>query len=114
MNISINIIGKIHSPYGDRLSAPRQGFLSEEKVKIEIFPEFAEGLHTLQPDQKIVVLYWADKADRNILQTKTPFGPEIKGVFATRSPARPNPINLCEAEITSIENNILFVKGLTH
>lgn len=110
--IDINILGTIYTSYKDSKSAPRQGYLSEEIAQIELLPEFAEAASTLKTGQKIVVLYWADRANRSVLQTRTPFGPDIKGVFATRSPNRPNPINICEVVITGIENNVLLVQGI--
>ena len=47
-----------------------------------------------------------------MLQTVTPGGPELKGVFATRSPARPNPIAFCIAEVIRMDGNRIYVKGV--
>lgn len=60
----------------------------------------------------LIVLYWCHQAGRDKLQTRTPHGPEIRGVFAYRSPARPNPIAFCVAEILSWEGNRLLVRGI--
>ncbi len=60
----------------------------------------------------IIVLYWCDRARRDVLKTVTPWGPEEKGVFATRSPSRPNPIAFCVVDLVRIEGNNLVVKGL--
>jgi len=62
----------------------------------------------------IVVLFWLDRAVRTIMQVH-PRGDRTKpkrGVFATRSPVRPNPVAVSELEVQDIQNNILFVKGL--
>lgn len=110
--MTLKPIGVIRSPYAERKDAPRQGFLSDQTATLELAPEYAEGLLGLKPHSQILVLYWADRAERDVLQTKTPFGPEIKGVFVCRSPARPNPISLCVAEVVAIDKHLVRVKGL--
>ena len=47
-----------------------------------------------------------------MLQTQTPFGPELRGVFACRSPSRPNPISFCVVDLLGREKNRLLVRGL--
>lgn len=105
-------IGMIHSPYKIKGEAPRQGYLSQEEMLLEIYPSYVEGLKDLSNCSHILLLYWLDKANREILQTTTPFGPEIKGVFATRSPNRPNPIGVCVARKIKIVANQVTVVGL--
>ena len=105
-------IGIIHSKYMDSKDAPRQGRYSENESVIEIFPEYAEGLDGLQNVNSIIVLYWGDRADRNIVKSKPPFMTEEYGVFSTRSPHRPNPIAICVCNIIEIQNNKIRVKGL--
>ena len=105
-------IGIIHSPYLERGDAPRQGRLSEEVMTIEIFSEFTPALKGIDKLSHLYVLYWGDRANRDTLQSKTPFSEEPVGVFTSRSPNRPNPIALCIAEVVSRENNVLFVRGL--
>lgn len=104
-------IGKIHSPFTIH-NAPRQGRLSDEVSEIEIYAEFCGGLKGIESVSHLIVLYWCHLASRDVLQTKTPFGPEIQGVFACRSPSRPNPIAFCVAELLEVKGNRLTVKGL--
>jgi tRNA (adenine37-N6)-methyltransferase len=61
---------------------------------------------------RLIILYWGHLADRNTLQTVTPFSPDITGVFACRSPNRPNPIAFCVADLIEVSGNILTVKGV--
>ena len=110
--MKIKAIGVIRSPYKEVGDAPRQGFLSEETSEIEIYPEFIPGLKDIENLSHLVVLYWGHHSKRDLLQTKTPFGPEIKGVFACRSPSRPNPVALCVVKLLNKENNCLIVSGL--
>lgn len=105
-------IGLIKSPYKRKGDAPRQGKLSKELMELEIKNEFAEGLNNLLEGQFIVVLYWCDRSDRNLLKATPPGKDKEKGVFATRSPNRPNPIALNVAKILSIDKNKLIVVGL--
>lgn len=105
-------IGVIHSPYAERDEAPRQGRLSANKIKIEVFPEFVDGLKYIEKASHIFVFYWGDRSNREILQSRTPFSKEPVGVFASRSPNRPNPIALCVADLLQRDGNILTVTGV--
>lgn len=110
--MKLKAIGIIHSPYTKQGEAPRQGRLVPETVRIEIFPEYLPGLKDIDRVSHLIVLYWCDRSDREILQTKTPFSSEPKGVFACRAPNRPNPIAFCVAEILERKENLLLVQGV--
>ncbi len=105
-------IGIIHSPYKTKEDTPRQGKLKENTFKIEVFQDFLPCLKDAETASHLIVLYWADKADRTIQQVNTPFDNKPHGVFATRSPNRPNPINLNVVEVISREDNVLIVNGM--
>ena len=78
---------------------------------IELEPEYIPGLQALNGFSHINVVWWFSdcdsQSDRNILQTRQPYknAPTVMGVFATRSPVRPNPIALTTSEIISIDFN---------
>jgi tRNA-Thr(GGU) m(6)t(6)A37 methyltransferase TsaA len=110
--LELQQIGVIHSPYGTQDEAPRQGRLAGEISELEISPRFASGLKDIDLTSHLMVLYWCHRADRERLQTVTPFGPEVRGVFACRSPARPNPIAVCMVELLQVKGNRLLVRGL--
>ncbi len=105
-------IGVIHSMYGSHEEAPRQGRLVDDVSTIEIYPEYADCLKDIETVSHLIVLYWAHKADRSIHQSSTPFGEEIHGVFATRSPNRPNPVSLGIADLVQRRGNTLTVRRL--
>lgn len=105
-------IGVIHSPYKSKEDAPFQGRFSEETMELEIYPEYADGLKDVEDATHLIILYWLDRAQRDILQTKTPHDAEVHGVFACRSPSRPNPIAFCVAELLERKGNRLMVRGL--
>ena len=105
-------IGVIHSPYRERGDAPRQGRWSDNEVTLEVFPDFADGLKDIDRLSHIIVLYWGDRANRETLQSKTPFSDVPVGVFSSRSPNRPNPIALCVADLLRVAGNRLVVRGV--
>jgi tRNA-Thr(GGU) m(6)t(6)A37 methyltransferase TsaA len=78
-------------------------------AKIVLAPEYAKGLEGLRGYGHVQVLWWMDRCDnpaaRSILVERKPYvhGPEELGVFALRSPERPNPVALSTAEIVSVD-----------
>ena len=104
-------IGVIHSPYQERGQAPRQGRLSKNEIKLEIFPDFIKALKGIEHYTHLLVLYWADHANREVLQSHTPHNNQERvGVFSSRSPNRPNPIAICVASLVRREGNQLVVR----
>ncbi len=110
----LNPIGVIRSPIKQLEDAPKQGAEASVEGELVIDPAYAEGLSGLKPGQKIVILYWLHLADRTRLQVH-PRGDRsrpLKGVFATRSPHRPNPVAVQTVELLGIEGSRLLVRGL--
>jgi len=106
-------IGVIRSPYGpEGKRPPRQGRYSHEVCQIIVDEKFADALKGIENSSHLIVLYWMHKARRDVLASRTPFSDEVFGVFATRSPNRPNPIGICVVELLERKGNVLFVKGL--
>ena len=105
-------IGVVHNAYKNLTDIPRQGRMSEEISEIEIHPAFADGLLKIEQNQYLIVLYWAHLAKRDILKTIPPAAKELHGVFASRSPGRPNPLSLCIVELIERSGSILRVRGL--
>ena len=86
---------------------------------IELLPAYVPGLLGLEHFSHVVVVWWANQNDkpeaRKTLTTCPPYTPEREmGVFATRSPSRPNPIGLTTCEILSVneEEGILKVRNI--
>jgi len=89
-----------------------------ELSKVKIFPEFCAGLQRLNDFSHIIILYWFHLRDKEnerrtlrVTPRRHPGAPQV-GVFASRSPSRPNPIGFCVAELVKIEECTLTVKGL--
>ena len=92
--------------------------IDEREAKIRLFPEFCPGLENIETYSHIIIFYWSHLRDKEeerrvtqVVPRRHPGAPQV-GVFASRSPSRPNPIGLCVVELTKIEPCTLFVKGL--
>ncbi len=105
-------IGVVHSRYRTKKDAPSQGRHRREECTLEIFEEYEPGLLDIEKCSHLIVLYWQHESRRDIVRTKTPWGPEIHGVFATRSPNRPNPIGFCVVDLLERKGRLLKVKGM--
>lgn len=107
-------IGVLHGDIGSRADAPKNYSESDRTGTIEIFPEYLDGLDGIEAGQTIVVLFWLDRSDRDTLKVY-PRGDRsrgLRGVFATRSPMRPNPIAISELKVLAVDGNRLEVLGL--
>ena len=105
-------IGIIHSPYTEKSQTPHQGRFSSKESHIIIFDEFLEGLHGIDKYQYLIVIYWLDKAKRDILKVVPHGKTKKRGVFSTRAPVRPNPLAYSVVELLEHKQNKLVVKGL--
>jgi tRNA-Thr(GGU) m(6)t(6)A37 methyltransferase TsaA len=105
-------IGTARTPYKTRQDAPRQGRTENSLSTLEILPGFEPGLDGVEKFTHLIILYWQHMGDRNKFRTTTPSGPEVRGVFATRSPNRPNPIGLCVVELVERRGRALTVRGM--
>jgi tRNA-Thr(GGU) m(6)t(6)A37 methyltransferase TsaA len=92
MNVDLNPIGYVSSPYMKKEDAPRQGRLTDTEAEIVIDERYLPGLFRSEEKKHLFVLCWFDRADRSVLRATPPHNPVEHGVFATRSPNRPNPI----------------------
>jgi len=111
--ISFNPIGVIHSPFKTLKGIPIQSSMSKTQGSIEIFTQYQDGLKDLEGFSHIYCLFFFDMVKLPVpLQSKPFLADEIKGVFAIRTPFRPNPIGLSILEIIEIEANEIFVNNI--
>ncbi|NYT07512.1 MAG: tRNA (N6-threonylcarbamoyladenosine(37)-N6)-methyltransferase TrmO [Methanomicrobiales archaeon] len=111
--IILHPVGIIHSPFREEKEAPRQGRVGTTPASmIEIFPEYAPALGTLAGITHIWVLYWMDRADRDLLLARRSDWKEARPVFSIRSPARPNPIALSIGKIIAVDGRTVTVTGI--
>ncbi|HXY68850.1 MAG TPA: tRNA (N6-threonylcarbamoyladenosine(37)-N6)-methyltransferase TrmO [Gemmatimonadales bacterium] len=106
-------IGIVRSPYADRDQVPRgPGAKHDAEGVLEIEPEFEAGLADIDGFSHLYVLWVFDRADPPSLVATPPTDDRPHGVFATRSPARPNPIGLTVVRLLKREGRRLLVHGL--
>ncbi len=106
-------IGYVRSPYGDPSEVPRGlGATHEAEGALEIRAEFEPGLADIDGFSHLIVLWVFDRVEGFTLTAQPPSDTRAHGVFATRSPQRPNPIGLTVVELLGREGAVLRVRGL--
>ncbi len=104
-------LGFLHSPLKQPGEAPRQGHEGAPDAWLEVHASVAEGLEGIAVGDEIIVITWLHRAQRDILKVH-PRGDKtmpLTGVFATRSPDRPNPLGLHRVTVLSIAGKRLKV-----
>jgi len=110
--LELHPVGYVRSPYKTRDDAPRQGRFSDTLSEIVIDEQYRPALYQLGGSKHLWVLCWFDRADRTVLRAVPPGTNKEKGVFAIRSPDRPNPVSLCLVDLLEVRGNVLRVRGL--
>lgn len=106
-------IGFIRSSYQETFAIPKGlGVKHDAEGVLEILPEFEAGLQDVEGFSHLFVLWVFDKSEGFALVGKGPADTRPHGVFATRSPRRPNPIGLTVVELLRREENKLHVRGV--
>jgi tRNA-Thr(GGU) m(6)t(6)A37 methyltransferase TsaA len=106
-------IGVIHSPFKEPKGTPIQPAAAEGvNGKVEIFPQYTEGLRDLEGFSHIILIYHFHKAKEPALIQKPFMDTEPRGVFAIRSPSRPNPIGISVVRLGGIEGSTLQVQDI--
>ena len=106
-------IGFISSPYTQRGQVPKgPGAKHDVEGTLNILPEFAPGLADIEGFSHLFVLWEFDRSEGFDLVAHPPSDNRPHGVFATRSPLRPNPIALTTVELLRREGDILQVRGV--
>ena len=103
------VIGTARTPFDSTDEAPRQGIEGTAEGVIELDPAYAAGLDGVDPAADVLVVWYADRADRDVLSLDR--DPD-RGVFTSRSPARPTPIGLTRCSIVAVEPERLRVRGV--
>lgn len=107
-------IGRVVSPLTDLAAAPRQGDEGAPDAWLQLDAAVAPALDGIAAGDEVLVLTWLDRARRDVLRVHPrgdPGNPET-GVFATRSPDRPNPVGLHRVAVLAVEGLRLHVRGL--
>lgn len=106
-------VGVIHTPFRVKEGIPIQGGLAPEtRGRVEVFREYEAGLNGLEGFSHIILLYAFHMSDGFSLKQK-PFLDDVEhGVFAIRSPRRPNPVGMTIVGLEDVDGNMLHVSGV--
>ena len=104
-------IGVIRSSIKNRREAPKQGSEGAPDAWLEVDPAVAQALDGLKPGDELIVVTWLHEARRNVLKVHPRSDPfrRLTGVFATRSPDRPNPVGLHQVTVREVAKNRLRI-----
>jgi tRNA-Thr(GGU) m(6)t(6)A37 methyltransferase TsaA len=106
-------IGFVRSPYTDTKAIPKGlGVKHEAEGVLELLPEFEAGLQDIDGFSHLFVIWEFDRSKDFELVGKSPADGKVHGVFATRSPRRPNPVGLTVVELLSREGRSMRVRGI--
>jgi tRNA-Thr(GGU) m(6)t(6)A37 methyltransferase TsaA len=113
-DLVLRSIGWVESPVTDPSVASRQGDEGAPDCWLVVDPDVREALDGLRPGDDIVVITWLHLADRTVRQVHPRGDPNrpIRGVFATRSQHRPNPLGLHVVTILAIDGLRINVRGI--
>ena len=108
---TLHPVGVIRSDLTALEAAPRQGYEGAPDAWIEVFPPFEQALHGIVVGNALIILTWLHRSARDLLQVhpRDEIENPLTGVFATRSPARPNPIGLHRVTVLEINGTRLKV-----
>ena len=100
-------IGIVRSSLRSREGCPKQGWEGAPDAWLEIFPAFTDALDGIAVGSDILILTWLHKGRRDLLRVHPRGNPDepLRGVFATRSPDRPNPIGLHRVEVLEFQES---------
>ncbi|HEX2442513.1 MAG TPA: tRNA (N6-threonylcarbamoyladenosine(37)-N6)-methyltransferase TrmO [Vicinamibacterales bacterium] len=104
-------VGVIRSDLKTRAQAPRQGSEGAPEAWLEVYPWAAKGLPGIAAGDEIVVITWFHRARRDVFKVRPRSDRRrtMSGVFATRSPDRPNPLGLHPVVVRAIDGNRLRI-----
>ncbi|MHC1758918.1 MAG: tRNA (N6-threonylcarbamoyladenosine(37)-N6)-methyltransferase TrmO [Negativicutes bacterium] len=106
-------IGLIHSPYKEPAGTPIQAVTATDiEAIVEIYPDYVMGLKDIEGFSHLILLYHLHRVRPSGLLVKPFLGNELHGIFATRSPGRPNPIGFSIVRLIKVDGHILWIRDV--
>jgi tRNA (adenine37-N6)-methyltransferase len=106
-------IGTIHSPFQTIQGMPIQPAGAKGvQGTVEINPEYVDGLQDIEGFSHIILIYHFHLSKGYSLKVKPFLDENLRGVFATRAPKRPNPIGISVVRLLKLEKNILYIEDV--
>ena len=112
--MELRAIARVESSLTDPAAAPKQGAEGAPEAWLVFSPDVLPALEGVEAGHRVLVLTWLDRADRGVLRVHPRDDPSnpMRGVFATRSADRPNPIGLHEVEVLEVDGERVRVRPL--
>ena len=112
--LELRAVGRVESTLVDPGTAPKQGHEGAPDAWLVFEPSVLEALEGIRPGDRIIVLTWLDRAERDVLRVhpRDDLTRPQQGVFSTRSADRPNPIGLHEVEVLAVADERVHVRPL--
>lgn len=112
MEFTVRSVGILRTPYDDPADVPTQENLPKDaEAAVEVFPEFAEGLRDVEGFSHLILLCYFHRSEGYSLVARPLLDPTPRGVFAIRSPRRPNPIGMTVVRLKERRGATLIVTG---
>ena len=106
--INLKPIGIIHTPYNEPQGMPIQGKFEKDVIgRVEIFLEYQQGLKDIEGFSHIILIYYFNRSKEEKLVGKPFLEDEAHGIFAIRSPMRPNHIGFSIVKLEKVEKNTI-------
>ena len=105
-------IGRIRTPWNDRLQCPRQGRQNGPLCGLELFEPWVAALDGIAEYERLEVLYWLHQSRRDLVRQSPKSDGVARGAFSLRSPVRPNPIGTALVRLVGVEGATVLVRGL--
>ncbi|MFH2203033.1 MAG: tRNA (N6-threonylcarbamoyladenosine(37)-N6)-methyltransferase TrmO [Elusimicrobiota bacterium] len=113
MKIKLVVIGTIYTDFNNRSDVPIQARHANEHLgRVELLEEYERGLKALDGFSHAHLIYFFHHQKRYNLTVKPVVTETSKGIFATRAPARPNPLGTSIVELVSVKKNIIMFRGV--
>jgi tRNA-Thr(GGU) m(6)t(6)A37 methyltransferase TsaA len=108
----LHFIGRIRTPFATLADCPKNTRESSATATVELADAYAAGLEGVEQFSHLVLLYWLDEARRDLIRQAPRHLASPRGVFALRSPVRPNPIGIAVVELLSADRATLQVRNV--
>jgi tRNA (adenine37-N6)-methyltransferase len=109
---TIAFIGRIYTPWADRLTCPRQGRQDGPTCRIQVYQPWVAALDGITEYERLEVLYWLHESRRDLVRQSPRNDGIAHGTFSLRTPARPNPIGTQIVKLLRVDGENVFVRGL--
>jgi tRNA-Thr(GGU) m(6)t(6)A37 methyltransferase TsaA len=112
--MTLRPIGTLHTPWRTVAECPRNGRQPDPAplCTAVVLPEFVAGLRSVETFSHLILLYWMDQVSSSELVFTPPFDDQPRGIFAARSPRRPNPLGLSVVALEGLDGDTLTVRYL--